>query len=159
MNKKDNMAREFLEDYLFTFELAPSEIIIVWSLRHWTDCLSSGDNPRDLFSLCAEEHKLPDISLLFDEITLAIANGAVEKGVIGSENCDHIHYGEFKILEALYFLQNDKLANAIRSLSIWLRPEESRTIFKIAISLSIFLEKANLIIPHRNEFLSEGMTH
>ena len=66
-----------------------------------------------------------------------------------------MHYGEFKILEALYFLQNDKLANAIRSLSTWLKPEESRTVFKLATSLSFVLEKANLIIPKRNEFLSE----
>ena len=159
MNKKINMARKFLEDYLFRFELAPSEVMIVWSLRHWTDCISSGDNPRELFSLCTEEHELPDISFLFDEISLAIANGSVEKGVIGCENCDHMHYGEFKILEALYFLQNDKLANAIRSLSTWLRPEESRTVFKLATSLSLILEKANLIIPQRNEFLSDWMPH
>ena len=159
MNSEDNMARRFLEDYLFTFELEPSEVMIVWSLRHWAECISSGDNPRDLFSLCSEEHGLPDISYLFDEIYLAIASGAVEKGAIGCENCNHIHYGEFKILETLYFLQNDKLDSAIRSLSIWLIPEESRTVFKIATSLSIILEKANLIIPQRNEFLSEWRSH
>jgi len=159
MNNKINMARKFLDDYLFRFDLAPSEVMIVWSLRYWTDCISSGDNPRELFSLCAEEHKLPDISFLFDEISSAIANGAVEKGVIGSENCDHMHFGEFKFLEALYFLQNDKLASAIRSLSTWLRPEESRIVFKMATSLSIILEKANLIIPQRDEFLSEWISH
>ena len=159
MNSEDNMAKKFLEDYLFTFELEPSEVMIVWSLRHWADCISSGDNPRDLFSLCAEEHQLPDISFLFDEISLAITHGAFEKGAIGCENCNHIHYGEFKMLEALYFLQNDKLDIAIRSLSSWLRPEESRTVFKIAISLSIILEKAHLLIPQREKFLSEGRSH
>tara|TARA_B100000035_G_scaffold57827_1_gene46057 strand:- start:31227 stop:31706 length:480 start_codon:yes stop_codon:yes gene_type:complete len=159
MNNVSHQAKKFLENSVFSFGLESSEMMVVWSLRHWTDCISSKENPRDLFSLCTEQHNLPDISFIFEEITLAIKDGATEKGVIGGEFCNHLHYGEYKILAALYFLQNDNFENARESFSSWLKPEESRIVYKLLISLSIILEKADLLIPSRKEFQAVWRPH
>lgn len=76
MNNVSNQAKKFLAESVSSFGLESSEMMVVWSLRHFTDCISSNENPRDLFSLCTEQHNLPDITFIFEEITLAIKVGA-----------------------------------------------------------------------------------
>ena len=159
MNTKNNIAKEFIKKSVFSFDLDNSEIMIVWSLRHWATCSISGENPQDLFKLCREQHQLPNISVLIEEVVYGIAAGTEEKDPIGSEFCDHIHYGEFKILEALYMLQNDKFDEAQSSLNGWLKPEQGRSLHKILNALSIILEKANLIFPTRRQYHSNQPTH
>lgn len=155
MDNLSNLSKDFINKSVFTFDLETPEVMIVWSLRHWSDCIHSKEDPKDLFLLCTEQHGLPDVSVLFEEIIIAIDEGSNEKGAIGGEFCNHIHYGEFKILEALYFLQIDNIESAKKSLSIWLKPVQSRIIFKILTSLAFYLEKANLVIPPRKEYRSE----
>ena len=107
MDNLRNLSKDFINKSVFTFDLETPEVMIVWSLRHWSDCIHSKEDPKDLFLLCTEQHGLPDVSVLFEEIIIAIDEGSNEKGAIGGEFCNHIHYGEFKILEALYSLQID----------------------------------------------------
>jgi len=159
LNTKNNLAKEFIKKSFFSFDLDNSEIMIVWSLRHWATCSISGENPQDLFKLCREQHQLPNISVLIEEVVYGIAAGTEEKSPIGSEFCDHIHYGEFKILEAIYMLQNDKFDEAQSSLNGWLKPEQGRSLHKILNALSIILEKANLIFPTRRQYHSNQPTH
>ena len=159
MNTKNNIAKEFIKKSIFSFDLDNSEIMIVWSLRHWATCSISGENPQDLFKLCREQHQLPDIAVLIEEVVYGIAAGTEEKGPIGSELCDHIHYGEFKILEALCMLQNDKFDEAQLSLNGWLKPEQGRSLHKILNAFAAILEKANLIIPTRRQYNSNWSTH
>ena len=159
MNTKNNIAKEFLKKSIFSFDLDNSEIMIVWSLRHWATCSISGENPHDLFKLCREQHQLPDISVLIEEVVYGIAAGTEENGPIGSELCEHIHYGEFKILEALCMLQNDKFVDAQLSLNGWLKPEQGRNLHKILNAFAAILEKANLIIPTRRQYNSNWSTH
>lgn len=159
MNNVSNQAKKFLAESVSSFGIESSEMMVVWSLRHFTDCIKSKENPRELFSLCAEQHNLPNIAFLFEAITLAIKDGATEKGVIGGEFCNHLHYGEYKTLAALYFLQNDNYESARELFSSWLKPEESRIIYKLMISLSIILEQADLLIPPRKEFQSVWRPH
>ena len=113
----------------------------------------------NLFKLCREQHQLPDISVLIEEVVYGIAAGTEEKGPIGSEFCDHIHYGEFKILEALCMLQNDKFDEAQSSLNGWLKTEQGRSLHKILNALAAILEKANLIFPTRRQYHSNWPTH
>ena len=159
MNNVSNQAKKFLAESVSSFGLETSEMMVVWSLRHFTDCITSKENPRDLFSLCTDQHNLPDMAFIFEEITLAIKDGATEKGVVGGEFCNHLHYGEYKTLAALYFLQNDNYEGARELFSSWLKPEESRIVYKLMISLSIILEKADLLIPPRKEFQSVWRPH
>ena len=159
MNTENNIAKEFIKKSTFSFDLDNSEVMIVWSLRHWATCSISGENPQDLFKLCREQHQLPDIAVLIEEVVYGIAAGTEEKGPIGSELCDHIHYGEFKILEALCMLQNDKFDEAQLSLNGWLKPEQGRSLHKILNAFAEILEKANLIIPKRRQYISNWSTH
>ena len=159
MNTENNIAKEFIKKSTFSFDLDNSEVMIVWSLRHWATCSISGENPQDLFKLCREQHQLPDIAVLIEEVVYGIAAGTEEKGPIGSELCDHIHYGEFKILEALCMLQNDKFDEAQLSLNGWLKPEQGRSLHKILNAFAEILEKANLIIPTRRQYHSNWSTH
>ena len=152
-------SKEFIKRSVFKFDLETTEVMIIWSLRHWMECSYTKENAKDLFSLCIEQHGLPDISVLFEEITTAIKEGSLDKGVIGSEFCNHIHYGELKCLEALYFLQNDNINAAQISLASWLKPEESRVTFKIMMALALILEKSDLIIPSRKEYQSQWRPH
>ena len=154
MNTKNNIAKEFIKNSVFSLDLDNSEVMVVWSLRHWASCSISGENPEDLFTLCREQHQLPDISVLIEEIVYGIAEGAEQKGPIGSELCDHVHYGEFKILEAICMLQNDKFEDAQFSLYGWLKPYQGRNIYKILNAFAAILEKANLIIPTRRQYNS-----
>ena len=159
MNTKNNIAKEFIKNSVFSLDLDNSEVMVVWSLRHWASCSISGENPEDLFTLCREQHQLPDISVLIEEIVYGIAEGAEQKGPIGSELCDHVHYGEFKILEAICMLQNDKFEDAQFSLYGWLKPNQGRNVYKILSALAAILEKANLIIPKRRQYISNWSTH
>ena len=159
MNTKNNIAKEFIKNSVFSLDLDNSEVMVVWSLRHWASCSISGENPEDLFTLCREQHQLPDISVLIEEIVYGIAEGAEQKGPIGSELCDHVHYGEFKILEAICMLQNDKFEDAQFSLYGWLKPDQGRNVYKILSALAAILEKANLIIPKRRQYISNWSSH
>ena len=159
MNTENNIVKEFIKKSTFSFDLDNSEVVIVWSLRHWAACSISGENPQDLFKLCREQHQLPDISPLIEEVVYGIAEGTDQKGPIGSELCDHVHYGEFKILEALCMLQNDKYEDARFSLYGWLKPNQARNIYKILNAFAAILEKANLIIPTRRQYISNSTTH
>ena len=159
MNTKNNIAKEFIKNSVFSLDLDNSEVMVVWSLRHWASCSISGENPEDLFTLCREQHQLPDISVLIEEIVYGIAEGAEQKGPIGSELCDHVHYGEFKILEAICMLQNDKFEDAQFSLYGWLKPDQGRNVYKILSAVAAILEKANLIIPKRRQYISNWSTH
>ena len=159
MNTKNNIAKEFIKNSVFSLDLDTSEVMVVWSLRHWASCSISGENPEDLFTLCREQHQLPDISVLIEEVVYGIAEGAEQKGPIGSELCDHVHYGEFKILEAICMLQNDKFEDAQFSLYGWLKPNQGRNVYKILSALAAILEKANLIIPKRRQYISNWSSH
>ena len=152
MNTKNNTAKEFIKNSVFSLDLNTSEVMVVWSLRHWAACSISGENPQELFKLCREQHQLPDISPLIEEVVYGIAAGTEEKGPIGSELCDHVHYGEFKILEALFMLQNDKYEDARSSLDGWLKPCPGRNVYKILNAVAAILEKANLVIPARRQY-------
>jgi hypothetical protein len=159
LNTKNNIAKEFIKNSVFSLDLDNSEVMVVWSLRHWASCSISGENPEDLFTLCREQHQLPDISVLIEEVVYGIAEGAEQKGPIGSELCDHVHYGEFKILEAICMLQNDKFEDAQFSLYGWLKPYQGRNVYKILSAFAAILEKANLIIPKRRQYISNWSTH
>ncbi len=152
MNTKNNIAKEFIKNSVFSLDLDTSEVMVVWSLRHWASCSVSGEDPQDLFKLCREQHQLPDIAPLIEEVVYGIAAGTEEKGPIGSELCDHVHYGEFKILEALFMLQNDKYEDARSSLDGWLKPCPGRNVYKILNAVAAILEKANLVIPARRQY-------
>ena len=159
MNTKNNIAKEFIKNNIFSLDLDSSEVMIVWILRHWTSCSITGENPQDLFKLCREQHQLPDISSLIEEVVYGIAEGTEEKGSIGLELCQHVHYGEFKILEALCMLQNDKYEDAQLALQGWLKANQARNIFKILNAFAAILEKANLIIPSRRQYSLNRFTH
>ena len=75
MNTKNNIAKEFIKNSVFSLDLDISEVMVVWSLRHWASCSISGENPQDLFKLCREQHQLPDISVLIEEVVYGIAEG------------------------------------------------------------------------------------
>ena len=159
MNTKNNLAKEFIKKSVFSLDLDSSEVMIIWSLRHWATCSISGEDPQDLFQLCREQHQLPDMACLIEEVVYGIAEGTEERGPIGSELCDHVHYGEFKILEALCMLQNDQYEDAQSSLQGWLKPNQGRVIYKILNAVAAILEKANLIIPSRRQYKSKWSTH
>ena len=152
MNTKNNIAKEFIKNSVFSLDLDTSEVMVVWSLRHWASCSVSGEDPQDLFKLCREQHQLPDISPLIEDVVYGIAAGTEEKVPIGSELCDHVHYGEFKILESLFMLQNDKYEDARSSLDGWLKPCPGRNVYKILNAVAAILEKANLVIPARRQY-------
>ena len=158
MNTKDNIGEGIIKKSIF-LDLDTSEVMVVWALRHWATCSITGEDPKELFKICIEQHQLPDISSLIEEIVYGIAGGTDEKGPIGSELCDHIHFGEFKVLEALCMLQNDKYNDAQSSLNTWLKPPQSRNIFKILNAFSAILEKANLIIPPRRQYQKNSFKH
>ena len=159
MNTKNNIAKEFIKKSVLSLDLDNSEVMVVWCLRHWASCSISGEDPQDLFKLCREQHQLPDISSLIEEVVYGIAEGTEEKGPIGSELCNHVHYGEFKILEALCMLQNDKYEDAQLALQGWLKTNQARNIFKILNAFAAILEKANLIIPSRRQYSLNRFTH
>ena len=159
MDTKNNIAKEFAKKSVLSLDLATSEVMVVWSLRHWASCSISGESPQDLFTLCREQHQLPDISALIEEVVYGIAEGTDEKYPIGSELCDHVHYGEFKILEALCMLQNDKYEDAQLSIQSWLKPNQARSVYKFLNAVAAILEKANLIIPSRRQYNSNWSTH
>lgn len=159
-SKKNINSRDFIkQNILKILDLDTSEIMVIWSLRHWAGCSITGEDPRDLFEICREEHQLPDISLLIEEVVYGIAEGTSERGPIGGELCDHLHFGEFKILEALCMLQNDMYEDAKHSLFSWLKKYQARKILKCLDALSIFLDQANLIIPPRAQYRNNLITH
>ena len=120
--QSDSITKDFIrQSALNILDLDTSEIMVIWSLRHWATCSITGEEPKDLFTICREQHQLPDISILIETVVYGIAEGANEKGPIGGELCDHVHYGEFKILEALFMLQNDMYDDAKNSLFGWLK--------------------------------------
>ena len=154
----DNIGEGIIKKSIF-LDLSTSEVMVVWALRHWATCSITGEDPKELFKICIEQHQLPDISALVEEIVYGIAEGTDEKGPIGSELCEHIHFGEFKVLEVICMLQNDKYEEAQASLNNWLKAEQGRNIFKILNAFSAILEKANLIIPPRRQYQLNSFTH
>ena len=158
--QSDSITKDFIrQSALNILDLDTSEIMVIWSLRHWATCSITGEEPKDLFTICREQHQLPDISILIETVVYAIAEGANEKGPIGGELCDHVHYGEFKILEALFMLQNDMYDDAKNSLFGWLKKYQGKKILKCLNALSAFLDEANLIIPPRVQYRNNLLTH
>jgi len=156
----NSKAKDFLKkSVLNILDLDTSEIMVIWSLRHWATCSITGEDPNDLFAICREQHQLPDVSVLIEEVVYGIAEGTDEKGPIGGELCDHIHYGEFKILEALCMLQNDMYESAMNSLFSWLKKYQGRKVLKCLNALSAFLDQSNLIIPPRAQYRNNLITH
>ena len=151
--QSDSITKDFIrQSALNILDLDTSEIMVIWSLRHWAACSITSEEPKDLFTICREQHQLPDISILIETVVYGIAEGANEKGPIGGELCDHVHYGEFKILEALFMLQNDMYDDAKNSLFGWLKKYQGKKILKCLNALSAFLDEANLIIPPRAQY-------
>ena len=158
--QSDSITKDFIrQSALNILDLDISEIMVIWSLRHWATCSITGEEPKDLFTICREQHQLPDISILIETVVYGIAEGSNEKGPIGGELCDHIHYGEFKILEALFMLQNDMYDDAKNSLFGWLKKYQGKKILKCLNALSAFLDEANLIIPPRVQYRNNLLTH
>ena len=158
--QSDSITKDFIrQSALNILDLDTSEIMVIWSLRHWATCSITGEEPKDLFTICREQHQLPDSSILIETVVYGIAEGANEKGPIGGELCDHIHYGEFKILEALFMLQNDMYDDAKNSLFGWLKKYQGKKILKCLNALSAFLDEANLIIPPRVQYRNNLLTH
>ena len=158
--QSDSITKDFIrQSALNILDLDTSEIMVIWSLRHWGTCSITGEEPKDLFTICREQHQLPDISILIETVVYGIAEGANEKGPIGGELCDHVHYGEFKILEALFMLQNDMYDDAKNSLFGWLKKYQGKKILKCLNALSAFLDEANLIIPPRVQYRNNLLTH
>lgn len=156
----NSKANDFLKkSALNILDLETSEIMVIWSLRHWAACSINGEDPNDLFTICREQHQLPDVSVLIEEVVYGIAEGTDEKGPIGGELCDHIHYGEFKILEAICMLQNDMYEDAMNSLFGWLKKYQGRKVLKCLNALSAFLDQSNLIIPQRPQYRNNLVTH
>tara|TARA_B110000444_G_scaffold114204_1_gene107682 strand:- start:242 stop:721 length:480 start_codon:yes stop_codon:yes gene_type:complete len=158
--QSDLTTKDFIrQSALNILDLDTSEIMVIWSLRHWATCSITGEEPKELFTVCREQHQLPDISILIETVVYGIAEGANEKGPIGGELCDHVHYGEFKILEALFMLQNDMYDDAKNSLFGWLKKYQGKKILKCLNALSAFLDEANLIIPPRVQYRNNLLTH
>ena len=158
--QSDATSKNFInKSTLKILDLDTSEVMVIWSLRHWAGCSITGEDPKDLFTICREQHQLPDISILIEEVVYGIAEGSKEKGPIGGELCDHIHYGEFKILEAICMLQNDMYEDAMNSLFGWLKKYQGRKILKCLNALSVFLDQSNLIIPPRPQYRNNLVTH
>ena len=158
--QSDSITKDFIrQSALNILDLDTSEIMVIRSLRHWATCSITGEEPKDLFTICREQHQLPDISILIETVVYGIAEGANEKGPIGGELCDHVHYGEFKILEALFMLQNDMYDDAKNSLFGWLKKYQGKKILKCLNALSAFLDEANLIIPPRVQYRNNLLTH
>ena len=158
--QSDSTTKDFIrQNALNILDLDTSEIMVIWSLRHWATCSITGEEPKDLFAICREQHQLPDISILIETVVYGVAEGANEKGPIGGELCDHVHYGEFKILEALFMLQNDMYDDAKNSLFGWLKKYQGKKILKCLNALSAFLDEANLIIPPRVQYRNNLLTH
>ena len=156
----NSKANDFLKkSALNILDLETSEIMVIWSLRHWAACSITGEDPNELFTICREQHQLPDVSVLIEEVVYGIAEGTDEKGPIGGELCDHIHYGEFKILEAICMLQNDMYEDAMNSLFGWLKKYQGRKVLKCLNALSAFLDQSNLIIPPRPQYRNNLVTH
>ena len=131
----NSKTKDFLKkSALNILDLDTSEIMVIWSLRHWAACSITGEDPNDLFTICREQHQLPDVSLLIEEVVYGIAEGTDEKGPIGGELCDHIHYGEFKILEAICMLQNDMYEDAMNSLFGWLKKYQGRKVLNSVLA-------------------------
>jgi|TARA_B110000196_G_C20905985_1_gene548191 hypothetical protein len=158
LNTKDNIGTEISKTGIL-MDLDTSELMVIWSLRHCVSCSISGEDPKELFRLCFEQHQLPDITTLIEEVVYGIGEGTDEKGPIGGELCDHVHYGEFKVIEALHKLQNDKYEDAQSSLHEWLKPAQARNTYKILNALAAILERVNLIIPPRRQYNSDRYTH
>ena len=158
--QSDSITKDFIrQSALNILDLDTSEIMVIWSLRHWATCSITGEEPKDLFTICREQHQLPDISILIETVVYGIAEGANEKGPIGGELCDHIHYGEFKILEAICMLQNDMYEDAMNSLFGWLKKYQGRKVLKCLNALTAFLDQSNLIIPPRPQYRNNLVTH
>ena len=158
--QSDATSKNFInKSALNILDLDTSEVMVIWSLRHWAACSITGEEPKDLFTICREQHQLLDISILIETVVYGIAEGSNEKGPIGGELCDHIHYGEFKILEALFMLQNDMYDDAKNSLFGWLKKYQGKKILKCLNALSAFLDEANLIIPPRVQYRNNLLTH
>ena len=143
MNTKDNIGTEISKTGIL-MDLDTSELMVIWSLRHCVSCSITGEDPKDLFKLCFEQHQLPDISALIEEVVYGIGEGTDDKGPIGAELCDHVHYGEFKVLEALYKLQNDKYEDANSSLHDYLKPNQARSTYKILNAKQLVLSESSL---------------
>jgi hypothetical protein len=158
LNTKDNIGTEISKTGIL-MDLDTSELMVIWSLRHCVSCSITGEDPKDLFKLCFEQHQLPDISALIEEVVYGIGEGTDDNGPIGAELCDHVHYGEFKVLEALYKLQNDKYEDANSSLHDYLKPNQARSTYKILNAFAAILERVNLIIPPRKQYSSDRYTH
>ena len=158
MNTKKNIGTEIAKKGIL-MDLDTSELMVIWSLRHSVACAITGEDPKDLFKLCFEQHQLPDISTLIEEVVYGIEEGTDDKGPIGSELCDHVHYGEFKVLEVLYMLQNDKYDQAQSSVMFWLKPDQARTVYKVLNAIAAILERVNLIIPPRKQYNSNRHVH
>ena len=59
MNTKKNIGTEIAKNGIL-MDLNTSELMVIWSLRHSVSCAISGENPKDLFKLCFEQHQLPE---------------------------------------------------------------------------------------------------
>ena len=114
MNTKKNIGSEIAKQGIL-LDLNTSELMVIWSLRHSVNCAITGENPKDLFKLCFEQHQLPDISALIDEVVYGIGEGTDDKGPIGSELCDHVHYG---ILKEEWNNRKDKLKMFLNHITI-----------------------------------------
>ena len=158
MNTRNNIGSEVAKKGIL-LDLNTSELMVIWSLRHCVSCAVSGEDSQDLFKLCFEQHQLPDITALIEEVAYGIGEGTDDKGPIGSELCDHVHYGEFKVLEVLYMLQNDKYDEAQSSIMFWLKPDQGRSVYKILNAFAAILERVNLIIPPRKQYNSNRHVH
>ena len=70
----NSKANDFLKkSALNILDLDTSEIMVIWSLRHWAACSITGEDPQDLFKICREQHQLPDVSVLIEEVVYGIA--------------------------------------------------------------------------------------
>ena len=66
--QSDSITKDFIrQSALNILDLDTSEIMVIWSLRHWATCSITGEEPKDLFTICREQHQLPDISILIEQ--------------------------------------------------------------------------------------------
>ena len=145
----------FLKNISHASNLDNSEVMIVWSIRHWINAPKNGENPRELFRLSCEQQGVKDFSLLLDEISYCFKEATTDKSFIGGEFCNHLHLGELLILQSLFHIQNNDLNKASTVFErifpiIW-----AKRIFKILCTVSHFMEMADLRLPYRKEYTSE----
>jgi len=145
----------FLKNLSHGSNVDNTEMMIVWSVRHWINAAKNGENPRELFRLSCEQQGVKDFSLLFEEISYCFKKATTNKSLIGGEFCNHLHLGELLILQALFHIQNNNFIIASPLFErifpiIW-----AKRMFKILCSVSYFMEMADLRLPYRKEYTSE----